>query len=112
MSFLETAELASYLVTVIGLPLAILVFIHEQRKECRRQGYNGVVCGHIHHAEIRNMEGVTYHNCGDWVESCTALAEDFNGRIRILRVSSEASQADHPRVTSLPRTASRATGAA
>ena len=83
-------------------------FEHSLARECRRQGYNGVVCGHIHHAEIRNMEGVTYHNCGDWVESCTALAEDFNGRIRILRVSSEASQVDHPRVSSLPRAAGAA----
>ena len=53
--------------------------------ECKRRGLDGVVCGHIHHAEIRPLHGVTYHNCGDWVESCTALAEDFNGKISILR---------------------------
>ena len=53
--------------------------------ECRRHGHDGVVCGHIHHAEIRDIGGVRYHNCGDWVESCTALAEDFNGNVRILR---------------------------
>jgi UDP-2,3-diacylglucosamine pyrophosphatase LpxH len=53
--------------------------------ECRRRGFDGVVCGHIHHAEIREIDGIAYHNCGDWVESCTALAEDRNGRIRILR---------------------------
>ena len=35
--------------------------------------------------EIAERQGVTYHNCGDWVESCTALVEDFNGQIRILR---------------------------
>ncbi|MDE2148559.1 MAG: UDP-2,3-diacylglucosamine diphosphatase [Gammaproteobacteria bacterium] len=53
--------------------------------ECHRRSLDGVVCGHIHHAEIREIFGVTYHNCGDWVEGCTALAEDHNGRIRILR---------------------------
>lgn len=53
--------------------------------ECRRRGLDGVVCGHIHHAEARNIDGVTYYNCGDWVESCTALVEDMNGRIEVLR---------------------------
>lgn len=55
--------------------------------ECRRRGFDGVICGHIHHAEIRDLRGVTYHNCGDWVESCTALTEDRNGRISIFRWS-------------------------
>ncbi|HEX4895008.1 MAG TPA: UDP-2,3-diacylglucosamine diphosphatase [Solimonas sp.] len=54
-------------------------------RECRRRGLDGVVCGHIHHAEARPMEGVTYYNCGDWVESCTALAEDQDGHIRVIR---------------------------
>ncbi|AXQ30789.1 UDP-2,3-diacylglucosamine diphosphatase [Solimonas sp. K1W22B-7] len=53
--------------------------------ECRRRKLDGVVCGHIHHAEARKIEGVDYYNCGDWVESCTALAEDQNGNISILR---------------------------
>jgi UDP-2,3-diacylglucosamine pyrophosphatase LpxH len=52
--------------------------------QCRRQGFEGVVCGHIHHAEIRDIDGVCYMNCGDWVESCTALVEDANGRFAIL----------------------------
>ncbi|HET7797316.1 MAG TPA: UDP-2,3-diacylglucosamine diphosphatase [Nevskia sp.] len=54
-------------------------------RECKRRGLDGVVCGHIHHAEIRTIHGVEYHNCGDWVESCTALAEDFNGKISVIR---------------------------
>ena len=44
-----------------------------------------MVCGHIHHAEIRDIGGVTYFNCGDWVESCTALAEDMDGKIHLIR---------------------------
>ena len=51
---------------------------------CRKQGYQGVICGHIHHAEIRDLGGVTYMNCGDWVESCTALVEDGRGEFRII----------------------------
>lgn len=53
-------------------------------RECQRRGLNGVICGHIHHAEIRDLFGVSYYNCGDWVESCTALAEDDSGRIELL----------------------------
>jgi UDP-2,3-diacylglucosamine pyrophosphatase LpxH len=52
--------------------------------EARRRGLDGVVCGHIHKAEIREIEGVAYMNDGDWVESCTALVEDFDGSFRIL----------------------------
>ena len=51
--------------------------------ECRRNKYDGVVCGHIHHAEYRNIDGIDYYNCGDWVESCTALLEDETGSITV-----------------------------
>lgn len=51
-------------------------------KEAEHKQMDGVICGHIHHAEIRQIsEQVTYYNCGDWVESCTALVEDFDGNI-------------------------------
>ena len=58
--------------------------------QCRRRGFDGVVCGHIHHAEISDCDGVTYMNCGDWVESCTALVEDQAGRFRIVDWSTAA----------------------
>ncbi len=54
-------------------------------QEAKRRGFDGVMCGHIHKAEIREVAGIQYHNSGDWVESCTALVEDFDGRIEILR---------------------------
>ncbi len=54
-------------------------------RECKRRGLDGVVCGHIHHAEIRDIHGIRYHNCGDWVESCTALGEHADGRIEVIR---------------------------
>ena len=50
----------------------------------RERGVDGVVCGHIHSAEIRDFDGVLYMNDGDWVESCTALVEHFDGRIEII----------------------------
>jgi UDP-2,3-diacylglucosamine pyrophosphatase LpxH len=53
--------------------------------EVHRRRLDGVVCGHIHHAEIRDHGGVLYCNDGDWVESCTALVEHFDGSIEILR---------------------------
>ncbi|UFN48762.1 UDP-2,3-diacylglucosamine diphosphatase [Roseomonas sp. OT10] len=52
--------------------------------EARRGGYDGVVCGHIHHAEMRDVGGVLYMNDGDWVESCTALVEHADGRFELL----------------------------
>jgi UDP-2,3-diacylglucosamine pyrophosphatase LpxH len=52
--------------------------------EARRRGVDGVICGHIHHAEIRQMGDVLYCNDGDWVESCTALVERADGTLGIL----------------------------
>ena len=54
-------------------------------EEARRRGLDGVVCGHIHQAEIAEIGGVLYCNDGDWVESCTALVEHFDGRLEIIR---------------------------
>ena len=53
--------------------------------EARMRGVDGVVCGHIHHAEIRMIGDVLYLNDGDWVESCSALVEDARGNMEILR---------------------------
>ncbi|MGQ0445711.1 MAG: UDP-2,3-diacylglucosamine diphosphatase [Beijerinckiaceae bacterium] len=51
----------------------------------RRHKADGVVCGHIHHAAIRDIGGITYVNTGDFVESCTVVAEHDDGRLEILR---------------------------
>lgn len=53
--------------------------------EAARRNVDGVICGHIHRAEITDMGEVTYCNDGDWVESCTALVEDFSGKLSLLR---------------------------
>ena len=52
--------------------------------EAQRHDADGVICGHIHHAAIHDKFGVRYINCGDWVESCTAIAEHEDGRIEII----------------------------
>ena len=52
--------------------------------EARRRGHHGVVCGHIHRAEMRDIDGVLYCNDGDWVESRSALVEHFDGRLELV----------------------------
>jgi UDP-2,3-diacylglucosamine pyrophosphatase LpxH len=53
-------------------------------REAKKRGHHGVVCGHIHHAEMREIDGVLYCNDGDWVESLTALVEHHDGRLEIV----------------------------
>jgi UDP-2,3-diacylglucosamine pyrophosphatase LpxH len=53
--------------------------------EARREGVDGIVCGHIHHAAIENYDGIAYLNSGDWVESCTAIVEHLDGQFEIIR---------------------------
>ena len=57
---------------------------------CKKKGYDGVICGHIHHAEIKEIDGVTYMNDGDWVESLTALVEHHDGRWEIVTWTQES----------------------
>jgi UDP-2,3-diacylglucosamine pyrophosphatase LpxH len=52
--------------------------------EARKRGFQGVVCGHIHRPQIRQINGITYCNDGDWVESLSALVETFEGELRIV----------------------------
>jgi UDP-2,3-diacylglucosamine pyrophosphatase LpxH len=49
-----------------------------------KNGYDGVICGHIHQAAQKHLHGVTYINTGDWVESCTAVVEDLDGTMRLV----------------------------
>lgn len=50
----------------------------------RERGLDGVICGHIHSATIREGDRITYMNCGDWVDSCTAIVEHFDGRMELI----------------------------
>jgi len=57
--------------------------------EARRQNVDGLICGHIHRAELTRLDDVSYMNCGDWVESCTALVEHHDGTIELLRLADD-----------------------
>ena len=59
-------------------------FSKEMTDYCKKKGYNGVICGHIHHAEIIDYDGIAYMNDGDWCESCTALVETQEGEWKII----------------------------
>ncbi len=73
--------------------------------EARKRGHHGVVCGHIHHAEIREIDGILYCNDGDWVESLTALVEHRDGRLEILRWGEMAPARDLQQSAGAPATA-------
>ncbi len=62
----------------------ITTFEQVLTTEAKRRGFDGVVCGHIHKAEIREINGVLYCNDGDWVESLTALVETYEGELKIV----------------------------
>ena len=63
-------------------------FINDFEKvltnHAQNKGYDGIICGHIHKAEIRDIEDIEYLNCGDWVESCTAIVETYEGEFKII----------------------------
>ncbi|MEM0954627.1 MAG: UDP-2,3-diacylglucosamine diphosphatase [Pseudomonadota bacterium] len=61
----------------------------------RQKGYDGIICGHLHYPVIQQYEDILYCNDGDWVENCTALLEDANGQLRLIRgVSTRETIAD------------------
>lgn len=61
-------------------------------EEARRHDADGVICGHIHHAVIEELDGIAYINTGDWVESCTAVVEYFDGRMELISWQSPAAR--------------------
>ncbi|HEX3845934.1 MAG TPA: UDP-2,3-diacylglucosamine diphosphatase [Steroidobacteraceae bacterium] len=67
----------------------------------RKRGVDTVVCGHIHRAEIREIDGIRYCNDGDWVESCSSLVEDMNGQLRLIDWPKVSEQLP-ARVTAVP----------
>jgi UDP-2,3-diacylglucosamine pyrophosphatase LpxH len=64
-------------------------------REARQRGFDGVICGHIHHAAMEELDGILYINDGDWVESCTALAEDAHGHLEILHWTAFGESREH-----------------
>ncbi|WP_274627004.1 UDP-2,3-diacylglucosamine diphosphatase [Arvimicrobium flavum] len=70
--------------------------------EARREGVDGVICGHIHSAALRDFGGLAYVNTGDWVESCTAAVEHFDGRIEIIEWSTVSRELNRQRAAAIP----------
>jgi UDP-2,3-diacylglucosamine pyrophosphatase LpxH len=62
----------------------IFNFEDSVARHARARGFDGVICGHIHWAGIKDMDGVQYVNCGDWVDSCTAVVEHLDGRLEVI----------------------------
>jgi UDP-2,3-diacylglucosamine pyrophosphatase LpxH len=54
-------------------------------RNVKRHGHDGVICGHIHTPVIKRIDGITYINCGDWVDNCTAIVEHYDGRMQLVR---------------------------
>jgi UDP-2,3-diacylglucosamine pyrophosphatase LpxH len=69
--------------------------------EAGRHNTQGVICGHIHHAAIHDKFGVRYINCGDWVESCTAIVEHDDGRMEIITWTDAAQQQQQQKLQQL-----------
>jgi UDP-2,3-diacylglucosamine pyrophosphatase LpxH len=89
-------SLAQYLKLKVKNAVSYIVdFERAVAAEARRRGADGVVCGHIHKAEIRDIEGILYCNDGDWVESLTALVENDDGSLRVLSWHDVAARAAH-----------------
>ncbi|CZF82102.1 UDP-2,3-diacylglucosamine diphosphatase [Grimontia marina] len=79
-------SLASYIKSkVSSANVAIQRFENAAVQFARRRGADAVVCGHIHHPDIKQLEGTFYFNDGDWIENCTALIEQHDGTIQLIR---------------------------
>ena len=70
-------------------------------EEARRHKVDGVVCGHIHHAVMEDIEGIQYINTGDWVESCTAVVEHFDGTMELIKWTPAVETAPKPKLLQL-----------
>ncbi len=67
----------------------------------RERGLDGVICGHIHVAALRDVDGITYVNCGDWVDSCTAIVEHHDGRLELVEWRADGDAGLHDAVASV-----------
>jgi len=86
-------SLAAFLKHRVGNAVSYIQRFEEAvAREAEKRGVDGIVAGHIHHAEIRRIGDVLYCNDGDWVESCTALVEDARGTLEIVHWSDAAQE--------------------
>ena len=86
-------SLAAYIESKVpGAKKAIARYRQAAVDMAKRGGYDGVVCGHIHHPEISLQDGIIYCNDGDWIDSCTALLEQHDGSLTLYHFSEQVAQ--------------------
>ena len=68
----------------------------------KERGVEGVICGHIHSAAVKDIDGIRYINCGDWVDSCTAIVEHWDGHMELVDWGVRLPVSDVPRETVVP----------
>ncbi|MGE0852470.1 MAG: UDP-2,3-diacylglucosamine diphosphatase [Hyphomicrobiaceae bacterium] len=79
-------SLSAYLKGRVKSAVAFIgAFEEAVATEAGRRNVDGIICGHIHHAADRRIGEVHYLNCGDWVESCTAIIETLDGQLRVIQ---------------------------
>jgi UDP-2,3-diacylglucosamine pyrophosphatase LpxH len=62
-------------------------FEHALAFEAKTKGVYGVICGHVHHACHKNIDGIQYYNCGSWLEHCNVIVEHNDGRLEIINIA-------------------------
>lgn len=83
---MEQWSLSSYLKNKVRNAFSIISNYESTLvNECTNRNMQGVICGHIHHPVLKEIDGVQYANCGDWIESCSALVEDKQGQLEIVQ---------------------------
>jgi len=83
-------SLAAYIKSrVPGALHAIARYRRAAIKKAKKGGYDGIVCGHIHHPELVIEDGIIYCNDGDWIDSCTALIEQGDGSLSLYHFSEQ-----------------------
>lgn len=68
-------------------------FEESVARSVKARGLDGAICGHVHAAAIRQVDGITYVNCGDWVDSCSAVVEHLDGRMELIHWTSAQPEA-------------------
>ncbi len=71
----------------------------------KERGVDGVICGHIHAAALKDIDGIRYVNCGDWVDSCTAVVEHLDGRMELIEwgVPTTSAEPERPPLSVVPK---------
>lgn len=83
---MEQCSLATYLKNKVRTAFSIISNYEATLvKECKKRGLQGVICGHIHHPVLKEIDDIQYGNCGDWIESCSAMVENKQGHLEIIQ---------------------------